>query len=261
MSVSKSKDLSVSRFIRCEIGGDPIPNTHRCKEVSTETASMAASPTDELSVRENSGIVTVELNRPQKLNALTPTMVEGLHAVFTELDESPPEGVLLTGRGRATCAGMDTEIVSGDYETDFADTDALAQELYTLVEELPCPVAMAAKGALVGIGFVISLSCEFLVVGTETTLSIPEVKYEIASRRTAERLPDLIADRPAAELLLTGDAIAPERADDLGLANAVVSEDTVEEHARDLLTTVAAHDRETVAEICQLLGGGSKDVR
>lgn len=218
---------------------------------------MDAPPTDELSVRDDDGLVTVELNRPSKLNALTPGMVEGLHAVFSDLGRTPPDGVLLTGRGRVTCAGMDTAIVSQDYETDFPDVDALAQELYTLVEELPCPVAMAARGALVGMGFVVSLSCDFLVVGTETTLSVPEVKYGIASARTAERLPHLVGHRPAAELLLTGDAIAPPRAHELGLVNDVVAEDAVEARARELLAAVAVHDRETVAEVCRLLGGGA----
>jgi enoyl-CoA hydratase/carnithine racemase len=150
---------------------------------------------------------------------------------------------------------MDTDVVSQDYETEFADVDALAQDLYALVETLPCPVAMAARGALVGMGFVVSLSCDFLVVGTETTLSVPEVKYGIASVRTAERLPDLVGRRPAAELLLTGDPIDPERAYELGLANDVVPEDAVEDRTRELLATVADHDRETVGEVCRLLGG------
>lgn len=216
---------------------------------------MDAPITDEVTIQEDDGLVTVELNRPEKLNALTPVMIKGLHAMFSDLKAAPPEGVLLTGRGRATCAGMDTEIVSQDYEADFADIDALAQELYALVENLPCPVVMAARGALVGMGFVISLSCDFLVVGAETTLSVPEVQYGIASTRTAERLPDLIGRRQAAELLLIGNPIDPERAYGLGLANDVVAEEAVVDRAQELLATVADYDRETVAEVCRLLRG------
>lgn len=221
---------------------------------SGSTESVIVSAADD-------GIVTVELNRPNKLNALTPDMVESLHETFISLANDPPAGVLVTGRGRATCAGMDTEIVSQNYEADFAGLDTLAQELYGLVEEFPCPVAMAAHGALIGMGFVVSLSCDLLVVGEETTLSIPEVTYGIVSERTADRLPELISHRHAAELLLTGRPIAPERARVIGLANDVVPENEVDDHARELLTTIAEHDRETVRELYSLLQGGTMDAR
>jgi enoyl-CoA hydratase/carnithine racemase len=219
---------------------------------STETVTVSAA---------DDGIVTVELNRPDKRNALTPEMVESLHETFGGLADDPPAGVLVTGRGRVTCAGMDTGVVSQDYENDFADLDALAQELYALLEDLPCPVAMAAHGALVGMGFVVSLSCDLLVVGAETTLSVPEVTYGITSEQTADRLPALVGRRVAAELLLTGEPLAPERARVVGLANDVVPEDAVDDRARELLATIADHDRETVRELCSLLRRGTTDAR
>lgn len=222
---------------------------------------MPSGDADNVSVSVTDDIVTVALNRPDQLNALTADMVERLHGVFTDLRDDPPRGVLVTGQGRVTCAGMDTDIVSQNYEADFADLDAVAQELYALVAEVPCPVAMAAHGALVGMGFVISLSCDFLVIGEATTLSVPEVKYDIASERTADRLPDLVGRRQAAELLLTGEPIAPERAHAVGLANDVVPEDEVEDHARELLATVAEYDRDTVRKLCSLLRRGESNAR
>lgn len=220
---------------------------------------MATADADDISVTDGDGLVTVALDRPDKRNALTPEMVEALHGVFTDLAAEPPVGVLFTGTGPVTCAGMDTEIVSQDYESDFADLDALAQELYGLVADLRCPVAMAARGGLIGMGFVISLSADFLVVGDETRLSVPEVKYGIVSERTVDRLPDVVGRRVATELLLTGDPITPDRAYTVGLASDVVPEDEVEERSRELLSTVAQHDREAVAELRSLLGGGAID--
>lgn len=222
---------------------------------------MASAAVDDISVTEDDGLVTVALDRPDKRNALTPTMLEALHGVFTEFASDPPAGVLVTGRGPVTCAGMDTEIVSQDYEADFADVDALAQELYALVADLPCPVAVAARGGLIGMGFVISLSADFLVIGEETTLSVPEVQFDIVSERTVDQLPEIVGRRVAAELLLTGEPIAPERAFETGLANRVVQSDEVDEAARELLAIVAEHDRETVGEIRSLIRGGSPDGR
>lgn len=216
---------------------------------------MVSVGTDLLEVSESADVVTVELARPDKLNALVPGMVEGLAAVFDELADDRGRGVLLTGRGDVTCAGMDTEIVSGDYENDYPELDATLQRLYRQIETHPGPVAIAGRGALVGAGAVLSLSCEFLVLGEETTYAVPEVGYGIASERTAALLPDVAGRRVAAEMLLTGEAIDPERARTVGLANDVVAEAEVEARARELLATVAEHDDETVAEIVRLLYG------
>jgi enoyl-CoA hydratase/carnithine racemase len=215
---------------------------------------MVTVDTNYVDVDADADIVTVELARPEKLNALLPEMVEALSAVFADLADDTGRGVLLTGRGDVTCAGMDTEIVSGDYEAEHADLDATLQHLYGQIADHPGPVAMAGRGALVGAGAVLSLSCEFLVLGAETTFAAPEVSYGIASARSAALLPELVGRRVAAEMLLTGEALDPGRAETLGLANAVVPESAVEERARDLLETVGEHDAGTVAEIVDLLG-------
>jgi enoyl-CoA hydratase/carnithine racemase len=196
----------------------------------------------------------VELARPNKLNALNPEMVEGLLEVFEGPAVESARGVFLTGQGRATCAGMDTDIVSGgDYETEYADLDANMQTLFRRIEAQPAPVAMAGRGALVGAGAVLSLSCEFLVLGEETTFAIPEVAYGITSERAAAVLPDLAGRRVTAEVLLTGEELDPARAKAAGLANDVVPEDDVVPRAREYLETVAEHDEATVRELVELL--------
>jgi enoyl-CoA hydratase/carnithine racemase len=216
-------------------------------------STVVSIDTSFLEVSESVDAVTVELARPEKLNALVPEMVEGLAIVFNELTDDRGRGVLLTGRGDVTCAGMDTEIVSGDYENDYPELDATLQQLYRQIAAHPGPVAIAGRGALVGAGAVLSLSCEFLVLGEETTYAVPEVEYGIASKRTASMLPAVVGRRTAAEMLLTGAAIDPKRARTVGLANDVVAEDAVEARARELLATVTDHDDETVAEIVRLL--------
>ncbi len=219
---------------------------------------MVTSNTDLLTVRADDPLVTVELSRPDSLNALNPEMIEGLLDVFEQLHDDPGPGVLLTGDGRVTCAGMDREIVGGgDYESAYGDLNATLGRLYQHVASYPAPVALAGHGALVGAGAVLSLSCEFLVIGAETTYSFPEVQFQIASMRIASLLPEVVGRRVATELALTGEPIEPARAKEVGLATDVVPEDAVEARARELLETVCAHDADTVARLIDALWQGS----
>lgn len=211
---------------------------------------MVGTDTDLLRVEDGPDVVTVELSRPDTLNALVPEMIEGLVDVFDQLHDDPGRGVLLAGEGRVTCAGMDRDIVGGgNYEAEYGDLDERLGVLYGRVASYPAPVAIAGRGALVGAGAVLSLSCEFLVLGEETTYSFPEVQFRIASERIGTLLPEVAGRRVAAELALTGEPIDPARAKDVGLATDVVPEDAVEARARDLLETVCGHDPETVATL------------
>lgn len=222
--------------------------------------AMASSGTDLVEIHESPDVVEIRLNRPDKLNALTPEIVEGLHDTFARLSDQVGCGVLLTGEGRVTCAGMDTEIVSGDYEAEYPELDATLQDLYGLIERHPGPVAFAARGALVGAGTIMSLSCEFVVVGERTSIVIPEIRYGIASRRAADRLPDIVGRKAATELLLLGEEISAQRARELTLVNDVVPEDAVEERARELLETVGDYDEDAVASLISLLVEGEEHV-
>jgi len=123
--------------------------------------------------------------------------------------------------------------------------------VYRQVEAHPGPVAMAGHGAVVGAATLASLSCEFVVVGAETTLAVPEISYDIVSDRAASVLPGYVGRHVASELVLTGDLLAPERARDVGLVNDVVEEDAdaIRERARELLATVTRHDSAVVADV------------
>jgi enoyl-CoA hydratase/carnithine racemase len=212
---------------------------------------MVTVDTDLLVVKEAPDLVTVELARPEKLNALAPPMVRGLADAFEQLEDDKGRAVLLTGQGRATCAGMDEDIVSDDYAEEHGDLHGTLQGVYRQVEAHPGPVGLAGHGAVIGAAMLVSLSCEFVVVGEGTTLAIPEVSYGIASDRAASVLPGYVGRHVASELVLTGEPLAPERAREVGLVNDVVEEDAdaVRERARELLGNVTRHDGGVVADV------------
>ncbi|WP_254538498.1 enoyl-CoA hydratase/isomerase family protein [Halomarina litorea] len=208
-----------------------------------------------LRLDEDDGVVTLTLDRPEKLNALDAEMVEGLADVFEGLhDDGAARPVLVVGEGRATCAGMDRAIVSGDYAGEHADLDATVQRVYELVETYPAPVAVAARGALVGMGFLFATASDLLFVAEETRLAVPEISYGIVSDYGTTRLPELVGRRVAVEFLLTGDPIDPDRAASVGLVNAVVAPEEVEATARARLERIAEHDPSAVAGVLERIG-------
>ena len=207
--------------------------------------------TDLVDVDITDGIATVRLNRPDNLNAVTLELLTDLRDGLLELPDAEVDGLLVAGAGDVTCAGMDREIVSDPaYDEKYADEiDAATAEIYEFLTSRPYPTAVAARGALIGIGFILSLRCDFLVVGEETKLALPEVQFGIAATHTIPYLEAIAGTRAAREIALTGEPLAPERARELGVANRVAPEDEVEPSARDLLETIAEHDSDTVAEL------------
>lgn len=214
---------------------------------------MVDAGTDAVVVEADERVVELRLNRPDKLNALNPELIGGLRDALRELD-GDDRGVLLTGAGRATCAGMDTDIVGGgDYPEAYPDLDETLGEVYRLLGDRTAPSAVAGRGVLVGAGFSLSLRADFLVVGRETTLSLPEIRYDIPVAGNARLLDDLVSTRVAKEIALTGRELDPERLHALGLVNAVVAEDEVEATARDLLAEIGGYDAGLVAEVLESL--------
>lgn len=214
---------------------------------------MVDSGTETVAVEETDAVVTLRLNRPDKLNALGPEPIGGLRDALRDLADDE-RGVMVTGAGRATCAGMDTDIVGGgDYPEAYPEVDEALGEVYRLFAERTAPSAVAGFGVLVGAGFSLSLRTDFLVVGEETTLSLPEIRYDIPAQGNAQLLANHVSPRVAKEIALTGRELDPDRLHDLGLVNAVVPEDEVEETARDLLAEVAGYDADHVAEVLTVL--------
>lgn len=210
---------------------------------------MVTVETDLVEVSESDGVVEITLSRPEKLNALNPEMVEGLADALEELHDDPGPGVLVDGEGRVTCAGMDRDIVAGDYAAEYADLNETLGRVYDMTATYPRPVAIAGRGALIGAAAILSLCCEFLVLDEEATYAVPEVSYGIASERITALLPAIAGGRIAAEMALTGEAIDPERAYAAGLANDVVPADEVAPRARELLEIVGEHDEGTVEQL------------
>ncbi len=200
-----------------------------------------------LDVIEHAGYVTVRFDRPHKRNALDVGLVTELLDVLGDLGEAETEGILFTGRGPVTTAGADTDIVGGD--DDVAKRELLegVNALYEFLGDYRRPTVMAVKGAAIGAGFQLAVSCDFAVAGSDAALSKPEIGYGVFSGYSTRMLREAVGSNVAREIALRGEQIPPERALEWGVVSEVVPSDEVDAAARDLLETLVGYDPEVYA--------------
>ena len=187
---------------------------------------------DRVSVHIEAGIADVRLNRPEKLNAIDPAMFEGLCKTGRELaEEKSVRAVVLSGEGRAFCAGLDmasmnamTQGGNGDLpapEDVFASPEGpgRAQLGAWIWQELPMPVIGAIHGVAYGGGFQIAMGADIRFVAPDARLSIMEIKWglipDMSGTQTLRRIARLDVIK---ELAFTGRVISGEEALALGLA-------------------------------------------
>ncbi len=193
-------------------------------------------------------VATVTLNRPDRMNAATFDMGEQLRAVLTRAEADPVVRVIvLTGAGRAFCAGDDVEKAWGDER--MADTMAwLADVRPGMTPEaemlLECrkPTIAAVNGAAIGIGMDFALLCDIRLASEHARFSQLFVKLGLMADVTGYwRLPQLVGYSAAAELLFTGDMVDAPTALRLGLVRSVHPADELMPATYELAARIAAN--------------------
>jgi len=168
-------------------------------------------------------VATITIRRPEKLNALDPTVVRELSAAVTALVErGDVRAAILTGEGKAFVAGADItamQALSTAEAKRFADA---GHALGALIESAPFPFIAAVNGFALGGGCELALACDFIYASDKAKLGQPEVKLGvIPGFGGTQRLARRVGVGRARELCYTGDIITAEQALAMGLVNAV----------------------------------------
>jgi enoyl-CoA hydratase/carnithine racemase len=192
------------------------------------------------------GVATLTLNRPDRLNALTFQVYEELRDTFRAVDVATGvRAVVITGTGRAFCSGGDVEDIIGRlFERDAAGLLAFTRltcDLILAIRECRKPVVAALNGTVAGAGAVIAAACDFRVAAESAKIAFlfTRVGLSGADMGAAWLLPRLVGLGHATELLMTGDFCDAQRAKDIGLYHRVVPQDQVLAEARTLAERLA----------------------
>lgn len=176
----------------------------------------------------NNGILTITVNRPDKLNALNKLTVQEIHqAINAAKENSEVKVIIITGSGaKGFIAGADiSEFVGLSVEQGMAMAKT-GQDVFKLIEDCPKPVIAAVNGFALGGGCELAMACHLRVASDNAKFGQPEVNLGlIAGYGGTQRLTHLIGKTKAMELHLTGDMISAEQALFEGLVNYVVPQD------------------------------------
>lgn len=206
-------------------------------------------------VDSDTGVATITLNRPDRLNALTFEVYEELTDTFRRVDqEMDVRVVVITGAGRAFCSGGDVEdIIGALFDRDAEGLLAFTRLTCDLIEAIrSCkrPVIAALNGTVAGAGAVIATACDVRIADESAKIAFLFTKVGLsgADMGAAWLLPRVVGWGRATELLMTGDFIDAQEAYRIGLYNHVVVGDVdVVAEAQSFAARLAAGPSEALA--------------
>jgi 2-(1,2-epoxy-1,2-dihydrophenyl)acetyl-CoA isomerase len=194
-------------------------------------------------VEDNGGVRTITLNRPDKLNAFNEEMHGALRAALAGADDSV-RAVLLTGAGKAFCAGQD---LSGRVQGEGGQAPDLGHTIETLwnplvraVRGLAKPVVCAVNGVAAGAGANLALSCDIVLAARSARFIQPFCRLGLVPDSGGTfYLPRLVGEARAKGLALLGDALDAQRAESWGLIWAAMDDEELMTGARKLASHLA----------------------
>jgi 2-(1,2-epoxy-1,2-dihydrophenyl)acetyl-CoA isomerase len=195
---------------------------------------------DQILVSEDGGIVTITLNRPERLNAFIGHMRRDLGEAIEEAGSDPDVRVIvLTGAGRAFCAGGDVnfmaELLERNDSEEFARLLGAARRVILAIRHTPKPVIASINGPASGAGFNLALACDLRIASADATFSQSFVKIGFHPDWGGTYfLPRMVPSNIACELFFLGEPMSAQQALDLHLVNRVVPADQLEAETRAL---------------------------
>jgi enoyl-CoA hydratase len=191
--------------------------------------------------KENIGLLTI--NRPEKMNAISQELTAELSQLLDEIENNEKLRVLvITGAGdKAFVAGADIkELVDRDARLG-RRVSRERQEIFSRIENLHVPVIAAVNGYALGGGLELALACSIRICSEKAQFGAPEVKLGIIpGDGGTQRLPRLVGQGTAMEMIITGDFIDAQEAHRIGLVNKVFPPEKLKEEAMELAKKIAS---------------------
>lgn len=210
-----------------------------------------------------SGITTITINRPSKLNALNSQTIKELHTAFEMADsDKQTKVIIVTGSGnKAFVAGADISEFADFSVTEGAQLAAQGQALlFDFVANLQTPVIAAVNGFALGGGLELAMAAHFRVASDTAKMGLPEVSLGvIPGYGGTQRLPQLVGKGRAMELIMTAAMIDATKAYEYGLVNHVTTQEELLTLANKIANKIARNSSVAIAGAINAINAGFKD--
>ncbi len=209
-------------------------------------------PSDDIKTSLANQVLSVQLNRPEKKNALTHDMYTQLTTIFREAETNPDVRVLfLTGTKDTFTAGND---LSDFLNNPPKSLDSPVFKFLEILSKFSKPLIAAATGSAIGLGTTLFLHCDLVYLGKSAKLKLPFVNLGLCPEAASSLLlPALAGHQRASQAILLGELINAEQAENWGLANAVFDDDAYQERAYEKALLLAKQPAASVRLSKQLL--------
>lgn len=221
---------------------------------------------EEIVIEARQGWLRLVLNRPNKLNSLTTSMLKTLHAVFVNAaKDSTVRAILLTGNGRAFCAGQDLSdrTVSSQNGADFDLGESLLTHynpLIRAIRDIPKPVVCAVNGVAAGAGANIALACDIVIAKDSASFIQAFSRIGLVPDSGGTWfLPRLAGGGRAAALAMLADQVPAKRAAEWGMIWCVTADDEFAQASEEIVQRLADGSTIANAAIKSLLNQSSNN--
>ncbi len=205
-------------------------------------------------------VAIIRMNRPDALNALSLQLSKDLRAAIEKASADGARAVILTGAGRAFCAGGDLREMQQMWEMEgrieaFLEEPLKAlHEVIKLIRETPIPFIAAVNGVCAGAGTNFALACDLVLAAEEATFNEAFIKIGLSPDCGGSFfLPRAVGDKLAAEMFMTGESITAERAREIGMINRVTPLEMLEQEALVTAKKLAVAPTAVIGRIKQML--------
>jgi methylglutaconyl-CoA hydratase len=206
----------------------------RCQEHGTKKQQMTYST---LQLAADDGIATITLSRPEKRNAISFQLVDELLAALDEVEKSPANVLIITGSGKAFCAGMDLEelksLLGKTHDENVRDSTRMAH-LFRRLYDFPKATIAAVNGAAIAGGTGLATMCDFTLAIPEAKFGYTEVRIGFVPAIVSSILVWQVGHKVARDLLMSGRLFDTAEAHRLGLVNEVVAPERLLDRAQEL---------------------------